>query len=131
MFDPKIRILVADDMMTMRKIVIKSLKDIGFTDFIEAADGAKAWEALTQSTVPVNLIVSDWNMPNSTGIDLLKRVRSDSRFQSTPFILVTAEAEAHQVKEALQIGVSGYVIKPFTPDSLKVQIEAVHAKHAK
>jgi len=130
MFPLNSRILIVDDMMTMRKIVAKTLKDLGFTDFIEAADGAKAWEALTSSPVPVTLIISDWNMPNSTGIDLLKRIRSDSRYKTLPLILVTAEAEASQVKEALISGVTGYVVKPFNVDSLKVQIESAHKKMA-
>lgn len=130
MFQANSRILVVDDMMTMRKLVAKSLKELGFTDIIEAADGAKAWEALTNSEVPVAFIVSDWNMPNSTGLDLLKRVRAESRFKPLPFILVTAEAEAGQIAEALQVGVSGYVVKPFTVDALKVQLEAAYKKHA-
>jgi two-component system chemotaxis response regulator CheY len=129
MFDPKTRVLVVDDMMTMRKLVGKALKELGLTDLLEAADGAKAWEALTSSDVPIGLIVSDWNMPNSTGIDLLKRVRAESRFKNLPFLLVTAEAEKTQVTEALQAGVSGYVVKPFTPPSLKEKLEAVFKKH--
>ena len=129
MFDPKIRILVVDDMMTMRKLVAKSLKELGFSDIIEAADGAKAWEALTNSPVAVNLIISDWNMPNSTGMDLLKRVRVESRFKQLPFILLTAEAESHQITEAVVAGVSGYVVKPFEVEALKKQLVAVHQKH--
>jgi two-component system chemotaxis response regulator CheY len=129
MFDPKTRVLVVDDMMTMRKLVTKALKEFGLTDVVEATDGAKAWEALTGSPTPVGLIVSDWNMPNSTGMDLLKRVRSESRFKDLPFLLVTAEAEKTQVAEAIQAGVSGYVVKPFTPPSLKEKLEAVHKKH--
>jgi two-component system chemotaxis response regulator CheY len=112
----------------MRKLVGKTCKDLGFTDITEAADGAKAWEAIMNATPPIGLVVSDWNMPNSTGIDLLKRVRADSRFQAMPFVLVTAEAEAHQVKEALTAGVDNYVVKPFTPASLKEKLEAVYKK---
>jgi two-component system chemotaxis response regulator CheY len=130
MFDLKIRVLIVDDMLTMRKLVSKSLKQIGFTDIIEAADGAKAWEALSGSTVPVSLIISDWNMPNSTGLDLLRRVRAESRFKALPFVLLTAEAEAHQIKEAMGVGVSGYIIKPFTVEALTAQLEAVHTKQA-
>lgn len=130
MFDPKIKILVVDDMMTMRKIVTKALKEMGFSDFIEAGDGAKAWEALNQSATAVSLVISDWNMPNSTGLDLLKRVRGDGRFKKLPFILLTAEAEATQVSEAIQVGVSGYMVKPFTLELLKEKLEAVHKRHA-
>lgn len=130
MFDLKTRILIVDDMMTMRKLVAKACKDIGFTDITEAGDGTQAWTKVTEANPPFGLIISDWNMPNSTGLDLLKRVRSDSRFGKTPFILVTAEAEQSQIVEAAKAGVSNYVIKPFTPESLKEKIEQVHKKLA-
>ena len=130
MFCLSTRILVVDDMMTMRKMVIKACKELGFTDFTEAADGALAWEALNGAKPGFGLIISDWNMPNCTGLDFLKRVRSDSRFKDLPFLLVTAEAEQHQIVEAIKAGVSNYVVKPFTADSLKGKIEAVHKKIA-
>jgi len=129
MFDPKTRILVVDDMGTMRKLVIKILKELGFTDFTEAADGALAWEALTNAPAPIGLIISDWNMPNCTGLDLLKRVRADAKYKKLPFVLVTAEAESHQVAEAVKSGVDQYVIKPFTQDSVKTKLEMVHKKY--
>jgi len=128
MFDLKTRILVVDDMMTMRKLVAKACKEIGFTDITEAADGALAWTAVTEASPSFGLIISDWNMPNSTGLDLLKRVRADSRFGKTPLILVTAEAEQHQILEAAKAGVSQYLMKPFTADSLREKIELVHSK---
>lgn len=128
MFDLKTRILICDDMLTMRKLVGKACKEIGFTDLIEAADGALGWEALANANPPIGLVISDWNMPNSSGLDLLKRVRSDSRFSKLPFIMVTAEAEQHQIMEAVKAGVSNYVIKPFNSETLKEKIEAVHKK---
>jgi two-component system chemotaxis response regulator CheY len=128
MFDPKTRILVVDDMLTMRKIVIKVCKEVGFTDIIEAAEGALAWTALEGSTPQVGLVISDWNMPNMSGLDFLRKVRSDARFAKLPFLLVTAEAEQHQVVEAIKAGVSNYVVKPFTADQLKDKIDAVHKK---
>jgi two-component system chemotaxis response regulator CheY len=128
MFDLSTRILIVDDMMTMRKLVGKACKEIGFTDLTEASDGIQAWQKVTEANPPFGLIISDWNMPNSTGIDLLKRVRSDSRFGKMPFILVTAEAEQHQIVEAAKAGVSNYVIKPFTAETLKEKIEQVHKK---
>ncbi len=128
MFDLKTRILIVDDMMTMRKLVAKSCKEIGFTDITEAADGALAWTAINDAKPSFGLIISDWNMPNSTGLDLLKRVRGDSRFGKLPFILVTAEAEQSQIMEAAKAGVSQYVMKPFTSESLREKIEAVHKK---
>jgi len=117
-----------DDMMTMRKLVIKNCKELGFSDITEAEDGAKAWEAVDKASPPFGLIISDWNMPNTTGLDFLKRVRADSRFVKLPFVMVTAEAEQHQVVEALKAGVSNYVVKPFTAQSLREKIEAVHRK---
>jgi len=128
MFDLKTRILVVDDMMTMRKLVSKACNAIGFQDITEAPDGAQAWEKITNAAPSFGLVISDWNMPNCTGIDLLRRVRSDSRFGKTPFILVTAESEQTQIVEAIKAGVSQYLVKPFTPDSLKEKIELVHKK---
>lgn len=131
MFDLSTRVLIADDMLTMRKLVAKSCKEIGFTDLIDAADGRKAWEALEGSTPPVGLILSDWNMPESSGLDLLKRVRGDSRFKTLPFLMITAEAEKTQIVQAIQAGVSNYIVKPFTTDALKEKLEATHKKIAK
>jgi two-component system chemotaxis response regulator CheY len=131
MFDLKTTVLVVDDMMTMRKLVIKACKEIGFTNFVEAGDGALGWEAINGANSGVGLVISDWNMPNCTGIDLLKRVRGDSRFKHLPFFLVTAESEKSQILEAVKAAVSGYVVKPFTSDALKAQIEEAHKRLAK
>ena len=128
MFDLSTRILVVDDMMTMRKLVGKVCREIGFTNITEAADGALGWEQVNNASPPFGLIISDWNMPNCSGLDFLKRVRSDTRFSKLPFVLVTAEAEQHQIVEAIKAGVSNYVVKPFTGDSLKEKLEAVHKK---
>lgn len=128
MFDLKTRILVLDDMMTMRKIVSKNLKDLGFTDITEAADGNLGWTALQAANPPVQLIISDWNMPNCSGLELVKKVRGDAKYAKTPFIMLTAEAEAAQVKEALVAGVTNYIIKPFTAEMIKVKLEQTHKK---
>lgn len=130
MFDVKTRVLVVDDMMTMRKIVSKILREIGFTDIVEAADGNLAWEAVTTAQQPFGLIISDWNMPNSSGLEFLKKVRADQRFKKTPFLLVTAEAESHQVAEAVRSGVDQYVVKPFNHDGLRSKLEMVHRKYS-
>lgn len=129
MFDLSTRILIVDDMRTMRLIVAKTCKQIGFTDITEAADGVLAWQEITNAKVPFGLIISDWNMPNCTGLDLLKRVRGDQRIAETPFILVTAESEKSQIVEAIQAKVSGYVVKPFTTESLSEKLAAVHASY--
>lgn len=130
MFPLNTRILILDDMLTMRKIVTKTLKEIGFTDIQEAEDGQKGWEKLKAANPPIQLVVSDWNMPNFTGLELLKAVRADASFAKLPFVLLTAEAEAHQVKEAMMAGVTNYIIKPFTADTLKQKLEQAHKKVA-
>jgi two-component system chemotaxis response regulator CheY len=128
MFASTTRVLVVDDMMTMRKIVKKIGSEAGFTDITEATDGNQAWEVISNATPPIGLVISDWNMPNCTGLDLLKRLRADHRYKKTPFILVTAEAEQSQIVDAIKAGVDQYVVKPFTKDDLVKKLEAVHKK---
>lgn len=130
MFPLTTKILIVDDMLTMRKLVGKACKDLGYLNLIEAADGAKAWEALNASEEQIGLIISDWNMPNCTGLDFLKRVRTSSKYGKTPFIMVTAESEQSQIVQAASAGVSSYIIKPFTADALKERIMAVYSKMA-
>lgn len=128
MYDANTKVLVVDDMLTMRKIVTKACKEVGFTNVVEAADGQKAWEVLNSPEHLIGLVISDWNMPNCTGIEFLKRVRGDSRFKGLPFVLLTAESEAAQVQEAVKAGVDNYIVKPFTPDILKKKLEETYAK---
>ena len=134
MFSAKTKTLVVDDMMTMRKIVKKCLKDICQIDATEADDGQTAWvhieEALNSGT-PFDLIISDWNMPGMKGIDLLRKVRSHPVMKTVPFILVTAESEKSQVVEGIQEGVSAYIVKPFSPDTLSQRLNEVYAKTKK
>lgn len=130
MFNLKTRVLVVDDMLTMRKIETKILKEIGFTDIVEACDGIEAWQAVIKAEIPFGLIISDWNMPNCSGIDFLKRLRADQKYGKTPFVLVTAEAEQHQVMEAMKSGVDQYVVKPFNKESLMAKLESAHKKYA-
>jgi two-component system chemotaxis response regulator CheY len=129
MFNPATKVLVVDDMGTMRKLVKRNLNQLGFNTTEEAADGALAWAKLNEHP-DIGLIVSDWNMPNCTGLDLLKRVRSDTRFKKLPFLLLTAEGEAKQVQEAIIAGVDGYVLKPFTLESLKEKLEQTFQKRS-
>jgi len=128
MFDPSTKVLIVDDMMPIRKLVGKVCKELGFTNLVEASDGIQAWEQVQNSQPPIGLIISDWNMPNCSGLDLCKRLRGDSRFGKTPFLMVTAEAEQHQVVEALQAGVDNYVVKPFTVQILNEKLEAIYKK---
>lgn len=120
-------VLVVDDMSSLRKIVIRSLKT-EFDIFIEAGDGNEAFELLKTANPPVGLIISDWNMPNCTGLDLLKLVRGNPEYARLPFVMVTSEAEKDQIMDAIKFGATGYVIKPFTADSLCVRIRAALEK---
>lgn len=127
----ELRFLVVDDMLTMRKIVSKQLKDLGVTAITEADDGSTAWKALEESVTKnakLQFIVSDWNMPIMKGLDLLKKCRSDERFKDVAFLMVTAEAEVAQVKEAIVAGVDNYVVKPFTPDAFRDKLNMVFKK---
>jgi len=132
MFPNKTKILVCDDMMTMRKIVKKTLGDLGFTNVTEAADGALGLAEVQKAVTakePFELILSDWNMPNMMGIDLLKKVRENPDTKTTAFLLVTAEGEVSQIKEALAAGVDGYVIKPFSAATIGEKLAAVWKKY--
>ena len=118
-----IRILVVDDFSTMRRIVKNLLSDLGFNNTVEAEDGHSALAVLRQDAV--ELVVTDWNMPGMTGIDLLRAVRADDRLKHLPVLMVTAEAKRDQIIEAAQAGVNGYVVKPFTAQVLKEKIEKI------
>lgn len=121
--DVNLKVLVVDDFATMRRIVKNILKDIGFTDISEAEDGAVALKQLQAS--PADLVICDWNMPNMSGLDLLKAVRADATLKATPFVMVTAEAQKTRVVEAVQAGVSNYIVKPFTADAVKEKLQKV------
>jgi len=122
--DPNMKILVVDDFPTMRRIVKTLLRQCGFSNFIEAEDGAKAYEILKTDT-EIEFIVSDWNMPNMTGLELLKTVRADQKLKHLPFLMVTAEAEKENIIEAVKSGVSNYVVKPFTAQALQEKLAKV------
>ena len=123
MVDKNMRILVIDDAMTMRRIVINLLRQLGFTNMNEADDGTTGWEKLQQETF--DLVISDWNMPKMTGIDLLRKVRADPKYAQTPFIMVTAEGKRENVIAAVQAGVSNYIVKPFNAATLKEKMVKV------
>jgi len=117
------KILVVDDFSTMRRIVKNLLGDLGFTNISEADDGKTAWPMLQSGNF--DFVVTDWNMPGMTGIDLLRSIRGDARIGKTPVLMVTAEAQRDQIIEAAQAGVNGYVIKPFTAVTLKEKIDKI------
>ncbi|BCG63013.1 MAG: two-component system, chemotaxis family, chemotaxis protein CheY [Methyloprofundus sp.] len=121
--DKNMKILVVDDFSTMRRIVKNLLRDLGFTNTFEADDGKTALPMLQGGGF--DFLVTDWNMPGMTGIDLLKAVRSDPNLVNLPVLMVTAEAKREQIILAAQTGVNGYVIKPFTAATLKEKIEKI------
>ncbi len=121
--DKNMKILIVDDFSTMRRIIKNLLRDLGFTNTQEADDGSSALPLLKASNF--DFLVTDWNMPGMTGIELLKAVRADEKLQSLPVLMVTAEAKREQIIEAAQAGVNGYVVKPFTAQALKEKIEKI------
>ena len=127
--NPNIKILVVDDFKTMRKIIKNILTQLGFKNIIEADDGTTALELLKKQKV--DLIISDWNMPKMNGLELLKTVRSDDNLKDIRFIMVTAEAQKENVIEAIKHGVNQYVVKPFTPKTLKEKLEKITPELAK
>lgn len=121
--DKNMKILIVDDFSTMRRIIKNLLRDLGFTNTQEADDGVTALPMLKNGDF--DFLVTDWNMPGMTGIDLLKAVRADENLSSLPVLMVTAEAKRDQIIEAAQSGVNGYVVKPFTAQALKEKIDKI------
>jgi two-component system chemotaxis response regulator CheY len=124
--DLSMKILIVDDFATMRRIMKNILKQIGFTNILEADDGTTAMEQLSKSSV--DLIISDWNMPKMTGLDLLKEVRKTDGLKDVPFLMVTAEAQKQNVIDAVQAGVTNYVVKPFTAEAISEKLEKIFGK---
>jgi two-component system chemotaxis response regulator CheY len=121
--DKNMKILIVDDFSTMRRIIKNLLRDLGFTNTSEADDGQTALPMLKNGDF--DFLVTDWNMPGMTGIELLKHVREDERLKDLPVLMVTAEAKRDQIVAAAQAGVNGYVVKPFTAAVLKEKIEKI------
>ncbi|MDZ7750304.1 MAG: chemotaxis response regulator CheY [Gammaproteobacteria bacterium] len=126
--DTNIKILVVDDFQTMRRIVRNLLADIGFTNTAEADDGATALPMLKADSF--DFVISDWNMPNMPGIELLRNIRSDDKLKNLPVLMVTAEAKKEQIIEAAKAGVNGYIVKPFNAQTFRQKIEKVLEKVA-
>lgn len=120
------RILVVDDFSTMRRIIRNLLRELGFQNIQEADDGQTAWPMLQGGGF--DFLVTDWNMPGMPGIELLKAVRADAKLQSLPVLMVTAEAKREQIVEAAQAGVNGYIVKPFTAETLREKLERIFAR---
>lgn len=121
--DLSITVLVVDDFATMRRIVKNILRQLGFENIIEADDGTTALDALKKNKI--DLIVSDWNMPKMTGLELLKTVRASDEYKDVPFLMVTAETQKQNVLDAVQAGVSNYVVKPFTAEQISDKLQKI------
>ena len=123
MTDSSLNILVVDDFATMRRIVRKALKQLGYNHIFEADDGTSALEVLKKEKI--QFIIADWNMPRMPGIELLKTVRSTEEWKSLPFLMVTAEGQREYVLEAVKHKVSNYIVKPFTAEVLREKINKI------
>jgi two-component system chemotaxis response regulator CheY len=126
--DYRMKVLVVDDFATMRKIVRNILKQIGFENIMEAEDGSAALRMIKSE--PVGLVVTDWNMPNMTWLDLLKAIRKDPQIANLPVLMVTAEGLKDNVMDAVKAGVNNYVVKPFTAEVLQEKLETIFKKQA-
>lgn len=122
-YDPNMRVLVVDDFSTMRRIIKNILRQLGFNNVVEADDGTTAWEVINKEKI--DFIVSDWNMPQMTGIELLRKVRASEEYGELPFLMVTAEAQQENIIEAVQAKVSNYIVKPFTAETMKQKIDKI------
>ncbi|MBS0418250.1 MAG: chemotaxis response regulator CheY [Proteobacteria bacterium] len=123
------KFLVVDDFSTMRRIVKNLLHDLGYPNVTEADDGKTALPMLQAGSF--DFLISDWNMPGMSGLDLIKAVRSDAKLAKLPVLMLTAEAKREQIIEAAQAGVNGYVIKPFTAETLKEKLDKILSAIAK
>lgn len=126
--DYGMKVLVADDFATMRKIVRNILKQIGFDDIVEAEDGQAALQVLKSENI--GLVVTDWNMPNMSGLELLEKIRKDPKTANLPVLMVTAEGLKENVVAAVKAGVNNYVVKPFTAEVLQEKLEQIFKKLA-
>jgi two-component system, chemotaxis family, chemotaxis protein CheY len=122
------RFLIVDDSSTMRRIIINTLTKLGYESFTEAGNGKEGLDRL--SAGPVDMVITDWNMPEMNGVDFVRNLRATERGKSLPVLMVTTNAANADVAEALQAGVTNYVVKPFTADTLKEKILAASARAA-
>ena len=124
------KILVADDSSTMRRIIKNTLNRIGYEDILEGNDGVEAWDLIDKNP-ECDIVLTDWNMPNMNGLELVKKIRADERFKKIPIVMITTEGGKTEVVTALKAGVNNYIVKPFTPQVLKQKLEDLFAQHDK
>ena len=127
--NPDMKFLVVDDFATMRRIIKSVLNELGYSNVTEADDGSTALPLLRDGDF--DFLITDWNMPGMPGLDLLKAVRANARLAKLPVLMVTAEAKREQIVEAVQAGVNGYIIKPFTAEVLKEKLAKILSATAK
>ena len=118
------KFLVVDDSVTMRRIVANSLKNLGYTELVEASDGKDALDKLAADD-NINFVITDWNMPVLSGLELIRSIRSDDRLKDLPVLMVTTRGVKEDIMEALAAKVNNYIVKPFTPQILKEKIDAI------
>lgn len=118
------KLLVVDDSSTMRRIIKNTLSRLGYEDVLEGEDGLQGWTVLNENP-DIGMLITDWNMPEMNGLELVKKVRADTRFSDLPIIMVTTEGGKAEVITALKAGVNNYIVKPFTPQVLKEKLAAV------
>ena len=118
------KILVVDDSSTMRRIIKNTLARLGYKDILEGADGVEGWNEL-DANPDIEMLITDWNMPEMNGLELVKKTRADERFTDLPIIMVTTEGGKSEVITALKAGVNNYIVKPFTPQVLKEKLSVV------
>lgn len=121
-----LKFLIVDDSQTMRRIVVNSLKNLGYDDFVEASDGKEALVKLSADET-INFVITDWNMPVLSGLELIKAIRSDEKMGKTPVLMVTTRGVKDDIIEALKAKVNNYVVKPFTPAILREKIDQILA----
>ncbi len=126
--DKNMKILIVDDFATMRGIIKNLLRDLGYNNVVEADDGNTALPILRGGGI--QFLVTDWNMPRMTGLELLRAIRTDEKLAKLPVLMVTAEAKREQIVEAAQAGVNGYIVKPFTANTLREKIDKVFERIA-
>lgn len=134
MFPLSTRILVIDDMQSIRDLVKAQLRSMNFNEILETDNGENGWNMINaelKAPMPIQLVISDWNMPKMNGLDLLKKVRANGPTADLPFVLLTSEAEREQVTEAVMAGVSQYIVKPFSSKIFEDKLKGAWQKHKK
>lgn len=123
MDESKLKFLIVDDSITMRRIIVNTLKNLGYEDFVEAEDGRDALAKLFSEDP--NFIITDWNMPNVSGLEFVKAVRNDEKYKDTPILMVTTRGMKQDILDALRARVNSYIIKPFTPATVREKIDQI------